>query len=160
MRAPISSLKIHSTKTYILLIFSNIYSSITKRAPDTEHLSLSPNIGNSVWLGNKGGFRPKCLWLLGESTWSWRWLFSFQKKKQSFCCSKERSEHRQKGRICLQTSVMQMSKSCTAKGTGNAENEEQNELKARKIAGTMGTPEEPRLADSQRSNSVSALQPP
>lgn len=43
---------------------------------------------------------------------------------------------------------MQMSKSCTAKGIRNAENLEQDELKARKTAGTMGTPEESKLADS------------
>lgn len=48
---------------------------------------------------------------------------------------------------CLQTSVIQMSRSRSKKEIGDAEKEEGNELKARKTAGTMGNSEESRLLD-------------
>lgn len=53
---------------------------------------------------------------------------------------------------CLQTSVMQMNRSCSKKEIGDAEKEEGNELKARRTAGTMGNSEESRLLDRGRSN--------
>lgn len=48
---------------------------------------------------------------------------------------------------CLQTSVMQMSRSCSKKEIGDTEKEEGNELNARKTAGTMGYSEGSRLLD-------------